>query len=355
LRKAAGVAIPQREVQRTIRILRKMKVVDNTLRLARTGDNVLIPILRKLSAENILEIKELCAIAEITEASFEEIETRPRSLLEALRGKIPESFLPSLPHSFDIIGDIAIIELRPELTEFSSTIGGGIMEVDPHLRLVLKKSGEVSGTFRTRKLEVIAGAGSTETVHREFSCLFRLDVAKAYFNPRLSHERMRVARQVKEGEHVLDMFAGVGPYSILIAKTQHASKVYSVDINPEAFRYLKHNILLNRVADRVVPLLGDAHQLALGDLSGRANRVIMNLPSESTKFLDAAVQALGEDGGVIHYYAFASRSENLDEIGKAVRSAIDRQGRTFLSFPFSDTIKDVAPNRVQVAVDALVK
>jgi tRNA (guanine37-N1)-methyltransferase len=355
LRKTFGVIVPKAEVQRAIGILRKLKLIDNTLELARTSDTVLVPLAREPSVEKIHEIKKQCANAQITQAFFEEIVTRPRNLVESVRGKLPERLLRSLPHSFDTIGDIAIIELPQELTEFSSTIGEGVMEINPHLRLVLRKSGEVSGTYRTRKFEAIAGVGSTETVHKEFSCLLHLDVAKVYFNPRLSHERMRIARQVKEGEHVLDMFAGVGPYSILIAKTQRTSRVYSLDINPEAFRYLEHNILLNRVADRVVPMLGDAGQLVATKLRGTANRVIMNLPSDSSRFLYTALQALKEEGGVVHYYTFASRSDSVDEIREEVQSVIERQSRTVRTFGFSSIIKEVAPNRVQVAIDAMVK
>ena len=151
------------------------------------------------------------------------------------------------------------------------------------------------------------------------------------------------------------MFAGVGPYSILIARTQRDSQIYSADINPEAFRYLKHNILLNRVADQVVPLLGDAGQLVETNLRGKANRVIMNLPSESNKFLSAAVQALKEEGGIIHYYTFASRSDDLDQIRKLVRSAIEHYGCKVDSFAFSDIIKEVAPNRVQIGMDIVIK
>jgi tRNA (guanine37-N1)-methyltransferase len=292
---------------------------------------------------------------QVSEYFFEETKAKPKNLFESLRGKIPERLLPYLPHSFDIIGEIAVVELPHELAEFSSAIGEGVLEINPHLRLVLRKSSEVSGKFRTRKFEAVAGVGSTETVHKEFSCLLQLDVAKVYFNPRLSHERMRVARQVKEDERILDMFAGVGPYSILIAKIQQDSKIYSVDINPEAFRYLERNILLNRVADRVVPILGDAGKLAARELSRTADRVIMNLPSESSRFLQAAVKALKEDGGVIHYYTFASRTESIDEIKKTVGSAIGSQGRIVDSFTFSDVIKEVASSRVQVALDIVVK
>jgi tRNA (guanine37-N1)-methyltransferase len=349
------VKIPRGETQRTIVTLRRLRLVDTSLELARTGDRVLVPLVHDPSAENMLELKQSCANPVITHASFEEKASKPRSLVNALQGKLPERLLPSLPHSFDVIGDIAILELREELAEFSSAIGVAVMQIDPHLRLVLRKSGEVAGIFRTRKLVPIAGLGRTETVHREFSCQYRLDVAAAYFNPRLSHERMRVAKDVREGEQVLDMFAGVGPYSILIAKTQCASKVTSIDINPQAFAYLKHNILLNRVADRVVPSLGDSGKLASGELRGTANRVIMNLPSESSKFLDAAVQALGEGGGSIHYYAFAPRGQNIDEIKRMISSVVKRQGKRVDSFTFSNVIKEVAPNRVQIALDVAVK
>lgn len=350
-----GVAVPKKEVERTLPILRELGLIDNTLRVTRTSEAVLIPLVREPSSKDIFKIKEHCANVRIEQALFAYGKTRPRDLLEYARGKIPEHLLSSLPHSFDIIGDIAIIELPAELIQFSSTIGNGVMEVNPHLRLVLRKSGEVSGRFRTRSFEPIAGTGKTETIHREFSCLFHLDIAKVYFNSRLSHERMRVASQVRKGECVLDMFAGVGPYSVLIAKRQPDSRVYSIDINPEAFRYLEENILLNGVADRVIPIFGDAGQLAASKLRATANRVIMNLPSESSDFLNAAVQALKEEGGIIHYYTFSSRSDDTDQIRDTVRSFIERQGRTVHSFPFSNIIKEVAPNRVQVAIDVLVK
>ena len=355
MRQAFGVTIPNRETQRALGLLRRLKLIDSTLKFGRTGDTVLIPLVREPHDENRDKIREQFTNVQISQYFFEEAKTKPRNLMESLRGKIPDRLLSDLPHSFDIIGEIAVVELSQELTEFSSAIGEGVLKINPHLRLVLRKSSEVSGTFRTRKFETIAGAGNTETDHKEFSCVLQLDVAKVYFNPRLSHERMRVARQVTEGEHVLDMFAGVGPYSILIAKTQQDSKVYSVDINPEAFMYLERNILLNRVADRVVPLLGDAGKLAARDLRGMADRVIMNLPSESNRFLEAAVKALKEEWGVIHYYTFASRSDSVDEIKKAVDSAIESQGRMIHSFTFSDIIKEVAPNRVQVALDVVVK
>jgi len=355
LRKTHAITVPKADAERALKTVRGLKLTDGTLKLGRTTEMVFIPLVREPTAKDIRNLKAQYATAQFTQALFEEREMRPRNLTDSLRGKVPDALLSSLPHSYDIIGEIGIVELFGDLAPFYPMIGEEIMEINPHLRLVLRRSGQTSGTFRTRQYEAIAGEGDTETVHEEFSCLFRLDVTKVYFNPRLSHERMRVARQIREGEFVLDMFAGVGPYSILIAKTQRDSQIYSADINPEAFRYLKHNILLNRVADQVVPLLGDAGQLVETKLRGTANRVIMNLPSESNRFLHTAVQALNEEGGIIHYYTFASRNDDLDQIKKSIRSAIERHGRKIDSFTFSDTIKEVAPNRVQIGMDIVVR
>ena len=355
LKETFAVIIPKEDAERALRTLRSLKLSSSRFKLAHTNRTVVVPLEHEPSTMEIKEIKEQCTNAQITEASFEQMRKRPRNLAESLQGKIPKKFHPILPRSFDIIGEIATIDIPQELLQFSSIIGEGVMEMDPHVRLVLRKSSEIAGTFRTRRLEAIAGTGSTETTHREFSCLFQLDVARAYFNPRLSHERLRVARQVRNNECVLDMFAGVGPYSILIAKTHEDSEVFSIDINPEAFKYLKQNIMLNRVADRVTPLFGDARKIVDKGLRGRVNRVIMNLPSDSRRFLEVALQALKEQRGLIHYYAFASREDTVPDIANDIRSIIERQGRVTCSFPFSGIIKEVAPNRVQIAMDVLVR
>ena len=354
MKETSGVIITKKDAERALRTLRSLKLISSGCKLVHTSTTVVVPLNHEPSLEETRKIKEQCANARITKSSFEEIRRRPRSLVESLDGKMPARLVSKLPHSFDVIGEIAIIDIPRELIQFSSIIGEGVMQMDPHVRLVVRKSGEIAGTFRTRGLEAIAGTGNTETTHRESSCTYQLDVAQSYFNPRLSHERLRVAGQVNKSECVLDMFAGVGPYSILIAKTCKDCKVYSIDINPDAFRYLDYNIMLNRVADRVIPLFGDARQLVEKSLRGTATRVIMNLPSDSSRFLEVALQALEDQGGVIHYYAFASRKDSVLEITKDVRSIIESHGRVVRSFPFSEVIKEVAPNRVQFALDVLI-
>jgi tRNA (guanine37-N1)-methyltransferase len=150
------------------------------------------------------------------------------------------------------------------------------------------------------------------------------------------------------------MFAGVGPYSILIAKKQPEAEVHSIDVNPDAYRYLTENVFLNKVADRVTPMLGDAREIVQRRLRGTATRVIMNLPGEAKGFIDAAVDALREEGGVIHYYEFTSRQGQMEDLVNTFRSAVESQRRKVQELKFCKPIREIAPNRVQVALDAIV-
>jgi tRNA (guanine37-N1)-methyltransferase len=292
---------------------------------------------------------------EIRESPFQPIVSRPRNLQDAARDLLPSHMLPQLPKSFDIIGDIAIINLPPELETYSNELGKCVLQVNPHIRLVLKKSGDVTGKFRTREFQVLAGSGGMETVHHEFGCRYHLDVPSVYFNPRLAHERRRVAEQVREGETVVDMFAGVGPYSILIAKLQPRSRLCAADINPSAVKYLRENVIANQVADRVTPCLGDARELSRGQLKKVADRVIMNLPSEAVNYLDAAVQVLKGSGGIVHFYQFLQRDGDLNSVKEQLGKSVAAQGRAVHSVGYCKVIREIAPNKVQVALDALIK
>ena len=324
-------------------------------KIRRTDNIVGIPLIAKPSAQTEEALKQHLGNYEIREAVFELLPSRPRNLHDVLSWRIPSDLLQEVSRSFDAIGQIAIIEIPPALRAYSTEIGEAVLELHPHLRLVVRKSGDVEGRFRIRVFQVVAGSGTTETVHHEFGCAYNLDVRTVYFNPRLSNERRRVAETVKPREVLVDMFAGVGPYSILIAKLQPTCRVYSVDINPSAVQYLEQNVLANKVADRVLPLLGDARQLSRKDLQGVADRVIMNLPAAAGNYLDAALQTLKPAGGVVNFYQFAQRGVDLDTVQSQFLRAVEtRRGRVG-GFTFCKVIREVAPGRVQVALDATIK
>ena len=349
-----GLILPMQKAQKALTVLRNMGLRLDGYELQKDQSMIMIPLAHKpTEPQNDILRRELGTF-QIQQVPFERKVSRPKSLQEAVAGQIPSHIISSLPRSFDVIGDIAIIDLPPELGAYATEIGKGILQVSPHVRLVARKSGEVSGKFRTRGLQTLVGSGGMETIHREFSCSYHLDVSSVYFNPRLSHERLRVAEQIKEGEVVVDMFAGVGPYSVLIAKLHPSSRVHSIDINPSAIRYLKENIFANGVADRVTPLLGDVRHFSEVKVHGIADRVIMNLPSEASNYIDAALRILRKDGGLIHFYQFAQRDTSVDSIKDSFKATVEAENREVKSFDFCKQIREIAPGRVQFAIDATV-
>jgi len=350
-----AIVIPSRDVEVALETLREMKLNLDGFRFQRVGRVVYIPLGHSLSVQEENILRKKIGDFRVQEASFEPILARPRNLADTVRTKVPPKLATQLPRSLDVVGDIAIIELSPELQPYSREVGEGILRVNPHVRLVLKKISDVGGTFRTRGLRAIAGSGGMETVHREFGCEYHLDVSSVYFNPRLAQERHRVALQVAKGEVVVDMFAGAGPYSILIAKLQPYSKVYALDINPFAIKYLKENVLGNKVADRVIPTLGDARESSKGVLYNAVDRVVMNLPSEAEHYLDVAAHVLKRTGGQVHFYQFTSRDVSLDSVREHFRQSLLAENRKVQTFTYCKVVREISPSKVQVAIDAFIE
>src|SRR5207253_8226986 len=148
--------------------------------------------------------------------------------------------------------------------------------------------------------------------HKEYGCLFKVDLSKAICAPRRSTEHQRVVQLVEKGERVVDMFAGVGPFSILIAKRLGDVRVEAIDANPQAVELLQENVRANKVESKVHAHLGDARKVIQKELTQSAGRVIMNHPSASKDFIKEACDALRPSGGVIHYYTFAGENWEAD-------------------------------------------
>jgi tRNA (guanine37-N1)-methyltransferase len=214
----------------------------------------------------------------------------------------------------DIIGDIAITRLPEELEDYKSDVGAAIAKTHNAKTVAIDKG--VEGDLRLRELELVFGS-ETHTIHREFGLTFELDVSKVYFSPRLSTERKRIADRVREGETVIDMFSGIGPFSIMIARFANPGRVYAIDINPDAIRFLNRNIARNRI-EKVVSILGDAREI-LKSLE-KADRIIMNLPLSSFQFFETALSSV-EEGGIIHYYEVLNRDDAGDRTEELVQLA----------------------------------
>jgi tRNA (guanine37-N1)-methyltransferase len=199
----------------------------------------------------------------------------------------------------DVIGDIAIVRLEGFTQREKREVGRTLMEEMKNVRAVFEQEGGIEGEHRLRKLKHLSGEKRTLTTHRENGCVFRVDVAKCYFSPRLSTERLRIAELVGPKEKVLNMFAGVGPFSVPIAKLAGA-RVTSCEINEYAARLHEENDRLNKVDGLVSVVAMDANELP-GRSRVKFDRILMPHPSQANKFLPTALR-MAKKGGVIHYY-----------------------------------------------------
>jgi len=277
-------------------------------------------------------------------------------LREYLAGRLEDWELKILPGSYDIVGDIAVIRIPNDLRHRAKEIAKAIMEINRHVKTVLNQVSPVSGSFRLRRLEWIMGEKRTVTIHREYGCLFKVDLEKCYFSPRLSYERFRVAELVRPSETVINMFAGVGCFSILIAKRSRVDKVYSIDLNPWAIKYAIENIRLNGVEHIVEAILGDAKMIIEERFVETADRVLMPLPEKAYEYLDYAIEALKPNGGTIHYYDFIHAGKDEDPICK-VKEKISRKLNKFgfdFKFEFGRIVRTVGPRWFQVVLDVRV-
>jgi tRNA (guanine37-N1)-methyltransferase len=272
----------------------------------------------------------------------------PRLIREALAKAVvggPER----LSTGVDVVGDIAIVRLD----EFSSgekrRVARALLEAMKNVKVVMEQQGAIEGEYRLRKLVHLAGERRTLTTHKENGCAFRVDVARCYFSPRLSTERLRVAEEVKPGERVLNMFAGVGPFSILIAKRAEA-RVTSCELNGYAAELHEENNRLNKVEGLVTVIRADAEDLP-SILKTKFARIIMPLPSDANRYLPTALK-LGKKGATIHYYRHLL-GENEEEAAASLReelSVLLPRGTMYAV----RRVRDVGPRWVEMSAEIRV-
>jgi tRNA (guanine37-N1)-methyltransferase len=263
------------------------------------------------------------------EVPTRETETMPADLL---------AFEPS----YERLGETAIVD--EDDPERARALADAIVESALPVDTVLNRASKIQGETRVREWDLLAGS-DTEAVHREYGHEFALDLAEVYFSPRLATERHRVAEQVDPGEHVVDMFAGVGPFAVPLAA--RGAEVLAVDINGTAVEYLRENATRNGVAGRVTAVHGDVRDV-VGDYAGWADRLVMNLPHSADDFLDTAVALAGEEA-VLHYYDIQSDEDPYGPGEAAIRAAAEPDYD--VTVETRRTVRSYAPHELNVVLD----
>lgn len=254
--------------------------------------------------------------------------------------------LKALPSSYQKIGDIILIKLFGEAAQQKKKISEAILEMFPYIRIVCMTKG-VAGEYRKPIVEVIAGDKNTITVHKEHGCLYKLDIKKIMFSKGNLSERRRLIGQVKPGDTIIDMFAGIGYFSIGIAKFTKAKKIYAIEKNPVSFSYLKENIKLNKIKN-IKPILGDCRNVKIKE---KADRIIMGYFPGTERFLSFALSFLKERG-IIHYHNIYKENELWKKPLEQIRGVADKNSYS-IKILKKKKVKSVAPHLYHIVMDCL--
>ena len=275
-----------------------------------------------------------------------------KMLKKALASILTENESQQLISAFDQIGSIIIVRIPDSLISKKKIIGETLLEQVKTTKSVFFQSSPVEGDFRTRNLELLAGDDKTETEYKESGCRFIVDVEKTFFSPRLSTERERISNLVNDNETIVNMFGGIGMFSILSAKKKSCT-VYNIDINPDASKLCEENTRLNKLKGNVISLNGDASDIIKKELQNSANRVLMLLPERSDEFLDSAISSL-KTNGIIHYYSHIHADKKQDA-AKLSEAHFLKTNTTHSKILNSKIVRPIGPRFYQTVVDAAIQ
>jgi len=274
-------------------------------------------------------------------------------LKRKLAGTLPNRLLELLPSGFQRVGDVAILGLKPELLEHERGIGTAVIKQLPGTKTVCVRFGGVSGDLRIPGIKKIAGNGTT-TVHKENGCKYRLDVTKVMFAKGNVRERARLPQLVRHGETIIDMFAGIGYFTVPLAKKSGPGRVYAIEKNPESVSFLKENLKLNGITG-VEVIEADNRDPGLRRLNNTADRVIMGYLPGTDKFLPAAFGFLKQDAGTIHFHNTYRKHELWETPIRELESTARESGYRLDKISYKGIVKHFAPGVEHVVVDACFK
>ncbi|MFW9828578.1 MAG: class I SAM-dependent methyltransferase family protein [Candidatus Thorarchaeota archaeon] len=276
-------------------------------------------------------------------------------LRESLRDDLIEQELRLLPRGFQSLGDIIIIKLNPELMKKEKLIANKYLKLLPSIRSVYVNRGKIIGTFRApESVQFVAGKDDPIVEHKEHEIIYRFDVTKIMFSKGNLKERKFLATLVKKGEIIVDMFAGIGYFSLPIAKHSLVDKIYSIEINPESYKFLVENIKLNHLTEKIQPIKGNC-KIEVVELSKsgiRADRVIMGVFPAPKEYISGALNLVKDEGTIFHYEGVVEEEKYMT-LYNEFRDIAKKEGFT-CELKSHRFVKSYGPKLYHVVLDIFV-
>jgi len=266
-----------------------------------------------------------------------------------LSKELPADCMQFLPKKWEKVGTVVILKLPKELEPFQETIGKVYASV-LGCSSVLNDVGGIAGVYRTPTVTLVWGSSQTETMHTENGVRYLLDPQKVMFSSGNTTERKRMGLISGSKETVVDLFAGIGYFTLAMAVHSRPKKIVACEMNPVAFDYLCKNIILNHATEIVEPLCGDNRKVAP---KGCADRVLVGYLQEADTFLPFAMECLRGTRGVLHYHALISRSTTIEDLLKQVQMCAESYNR-HATLLLAKEIKSYAPGVSHVVLDVRI-
>lgn len=359
--------VPLSDANQVLNELRKYDIIHPEYNFSRNEEYLFIPVQKNvILPKEIEERYSLIFSVNLDVPLTSKIKRFKPNLKEALKFVLPKEVHDLIPRAFDIIGNIAIIELnrnnQEKIRPYTKIIGEKIREINPHIQTVLEKKGDINGIFRTRALNCIAGKDTKITEYRENLCRFKVDLEGAFFTPRLAYERARIGSlntKFSSLGYIWDMFCGIGPFFIQIAKKFPNSKIIATDINQNAITLAKENISLNNLSNKIICFQKNVMEMPLHykslSFGNAVSRIIMNLPEKNIDFLHILPPFLHPQGALLHIYQFNEKPDPEKEALLIIKEKISALPIVIKKFVNSRVVKPFSPALDTTVLDLIIK
>jgi tRNA wybutosine-synthesizing protein 2 len=266
-----------------------------------------------------------------------------------LEREAPVEVQQFLPRGFERFGKVLLLRLPEEARPYFPVIGRAYLE-ELGLTCVLRHTGAVAGELRRPSLERIAG-GEAEAEIQEHGVRYRFDASQILFSRGNKEERARAGSLVQPEEQVVDLFAGIGYFTIPAARAHPSVRVRAVELNPVSYHYLLENVQANGVGEQVLATLGDNRAVELP--AGAADRVFLGFLPSSLPWVARGVELLRPEGGALHVHLLAERRAPLSQAEAAVTAELERAGSRVLRVR-AHRVKTYGPGSDHLVVDGTV-